>query len=63
MKKSALLLSSAALLFVALPLHAQGGCVQSPENPTVILALVGSVGAFAVSARDRIKAYRNSKKK
>ena len=62
MKKSALLLvGSAVLLSVALPLHAQGGCVNSPENPTVVLALVGSAGAFLASARRRIKARRTSK--
>ena len=57
----------------ALPLHAQGGdvnasgddasgdCDSSPENPTAILALLGSGGAFVVSARTRIKARRLSK--
>lgn len=59
MKKSTLLLIGSALLFaVALPLHAQNGCVNSPENPTAILAVVGSAGAFFVSARARIKARR-----
>ena len=63
MKKSSLLLIGIALLFsVALPLHAQGGCINSPENPTAILAVVGSAGAFFVSARARIKARRNSSK-
>lgn len=62
MNKSYLLLA-ALLLCVGLPLHAQGGCVQSPENPTVILALVGSAGAAAISMRDRFKAYRASRNK
>jgi len=63
MKKSALkFLSFALLLAVALPLHAQGGCDHSPENPTAILALVGSAGAFFSSARTRIKARRQSSK-
>ena len=62
MKKfSLLLIGSAVMLTVALPLHAQGGCVNSPENPTIVLALVGSAGAFLASARMRIKARRNSK--
>ena len=62
MKKSTLLLiGSAVLLSVALPVHAQGGCVNSPENPTVVLALVGSAGAFLASARARIKARRSAK--
>ena len=63
MKKSALkFLSIAFLLAVAIPLHAQGGCDNSPENPTAILALVGSAGAFFASARARIKARRHSSK-
>ena len=48
MKKTCLLLACIALLSsVALPLHAQDGCVNSPENPTAILAVVGSAGAFS----------------
>jgi XrtJ-associated TM-motif-TM protein len=63
MKKTCLLLAGIALLSsVALPLYAQGGCVESPENPTAILAVVGSAGAFFVSARARIKARRNQSK-
>jgi XrtJ-associated TM-motif-TM protein len=68
MKKLSLLLFGIALLSVALPLHAQDGtttsgmCDDSPENPTALLAVVGSVGAFAVSARTRIKARRNTSK-
>jgi XrtJ-associated TM-motif-TM protein len=38
--------------------HAQSGCTDSPENPTVVLALVGSAGAFIASARTRLKARR-----
>ena len=60
MKKTPLSLLGLALLFVvALPLHAQGGCVNSPENPTAVLAVVGSAGAFFASARARIKARRS----
>lgn len=64
MKKSSLLfIGSAVLLSVALPLHAQSGCVNSPENPTLVLALVGSAGAFLASARTRLKARRNTTEK
>ena len=64
MKKSTLLvLCSAVLLVAAAPVYAQGGCLNSPENPTVVLALVGSAGAFVASARARFKALRNSTKK
>ena len=62
---------SLLVLSAALPLHAQGpggevgtapgDCDESPENPTAILAVVGSAGAFVVSARARIKARRLSK--
>jgi XrtJ-associated TM-motif-TM protein len=63
MKKTLFLLAGIALLSsVALPLHAQDGCVNSPENPTAILAVVGSAGAFFVSVRARIKARRSSSK-
>jgi XrtJ-associated TM-motif-TM protein len=48
------------ILSVALHLHAQDGCVDSPENPTVVLALVGSAGALFATIRARVKARRNS---
>jgi XrtJ-associated TM-motif-TM protein len=64
MKNSSLLFVALVLvLLVASPLHAQNGCTDSPENPTVVLALVGSAGAFFASARTRIKARRRSTEK
>ena len=65
MKKSTLLLlGSVALLAVSSPLFAQpDGCVGSPENPTVVLALVGSAGAFLASTRTRLRARRNKLQK
>jgi XrtJ-associated TM-motif-TM protein len=63
MKKSSLLfLGFALFLAVTLPLHAQDGCVTSPENPTAVLAVIGSAGAFLASVRARIKARRRSPK-
>jgi XrtJ-associated TM-motif-TM protein len=69
MKKSLLLLGFTLFLSAALPLHGQGGtivsdgdCTDSPENPTVVLAVIGSAGAFLASARGRIKARRDSTK-
>jgi XrtJ-associated TM-motif-TM protein len=59
MKKITLSLFGLAVLFTTASLHAQGGCVNSPENPTVVLALVGSAGAFVASARNRIRARMN----
>jgi XrtJ-associated TM-motif-TM protein len=51
-----------ALLIVAVPAHAQGGCDDSPENPTLILAGLAS-GAYGISAiRTRMRARRSSKK-
>ena len=64
MKRLALGLSGVAfLLLVALPLHAQTGCDDSPENPTIILALVGSAGALFPVVRAHLRARRNSSKK
>jgi XrtJ-associated TM-motif-TM protein len=37
------------LAAVVLPVHAQGGCEDSPEDPTVVLALVAAGGAIASS--------------
>jgi XrtJ-associated TM-motif-TM protein len=60
-KSARMILGFALLLCIALPLHAQDGCTNSPENPTAILAVVGSAGAFFATARARIKARRSSK--
>jgi XrtJ-associated TM-motif-TM protein len=48
-------LLSLALAALAAPalLHAQGGCVNSPENPTSILALIGIAGAAVTTFRAR----------
>jgi XrtJ-associated TM-motif-TM protein len=62
MKKFSLLLTGLALMLsVSAAANAQTGCVNSPENPTVVLALVGSASAFVASARARFRARRNSK--
>ncbi len=56
MKRSTVMfLGCAVVLLVAMPLRAQTGCTDSPENPTAVLALVGGVGALwsAVRARSR----------
>lgn len=51
-----------AMVVLAVPVmaHAQTGCTDSPENPTVVLALVGSAGALFTSVRRRLKARRRS---
>lgn len=37
------------------PLHAQSGCLDSPENPTILLALVGSAGAAVAAVRGHFR--------
>lgn len=50
------------LLASAASLHAQGGCVDSPEAPTVVLILVGSVGMFFGSSLLRKMLRRDGEK-
>jgi XrtJ-associated TM-motif-TM protein len=57
-KASFVALGIAVFLLVALPLHAQNGCGDSPENPTVVLALVGGAGAAFSTLRARLRAKR-----
>lgn len=54
MKKSLYVLFGGLLLVAAMPLCAQSGCGDSPENPTAILALVGSAGAAVALLRARL---------
>jgi XrtJ-associated TM-motif-TM protein len=49
MRRSSLLLAL-MLTAIVLPAHAQGGCEDSPEAPTIVLALIGGAGALAASA-------------
>jgi len=48
MKRS--LLAALLLLCLTPTLHAQNGCINSPENPTAVLLLVGG-GAAALVKR------------
>jgi XrtJ-associated TM-motif-TM protein len=45
---------------VSAPLWGQTGCDDSPEDPTVMLALVGGAGALVSMAWTRAKARRKS---
>ncbi len=64
MKKSlTLILLVISAFAIALPLHAQGGCVHSPENPTAVLALVGMAGACGGHLRNRFCLRRAAKKR
>ena len=59
MKRSTVVfLGCAVLLAIAMPLRAQTGCTDSPENPTAVLALVGGAGALFSAVRARVR--RNS---
>jgi XrtJ-associated TM-motif-TM protein len=58
-KSMVVLLGCALVLLVAAPLYGQTGCTDSPENPTVVLALVGGAGALFSAVRARVKARRN----
>ncbi len=62
MKKTLLAFAFTLVLAITLPLRAQTGCDDSPEDPTIVLALVGSAGAFAAMTWARVKARRNSTK-
>lgn len=58
MKKAILSVALAIPLIAALPARAQGGCDDSPENPTLVLAGLAG-GVFAVSSlRTRLRARR-----
>lgn len=58
MKRTLLAIGFVLMLAAALPLRAQiNGCVDSPEDPTVILALVAGAGVLAA----RWRASRNRK--
>jgi len=48
-KRILMLVGVALLAALALPLRAQNGCVDSPEDPTLVLALVAGAGALAAS--------------
>jgi len=49
-RKAALALGFALMAVIAAPLRAQTGCTDSPEDPTLVLALVGGAGALAAWA-------------
>ena len=55
--KRLVLLLPMVLLF-AISLHAQGGCVDSPECPTPVLGLVGAVGIAFATLRSRASRKR-----
>ena len=57
-KSHVYLLCAICMFLLAAPLHGQTGCTDSPENPTIVLALVGSAGGLFSTMRAR-KARRD----
>ncbi len=55
MKKLSIYAAFIVVLAAAHPLYAQEGCTNSPENPTALLAVVGSGGALLASLRGRFR--------
>jgi XrtJ-associated TM-motif-TM protein len=51
LRKTLLAAGFGLMLATALPLRPQTGCDDSPEDPTLILALVAGAGALAASLR------------
>jgi len=62
MNKPTLFAIAIGLIAIPLSLHAQTGCTDSPENPTVILGLVGGAGALFTSLRNRYKTNKAARK-
>jgi XrtJ-associated TM-motif-TM protein len=59
-KKFAYILPAALfVLAAAMPLQAQSGCTDSPENPTAVLGAIVSVASIGfVQIRNRIRARK-----
>lgn len=64
MRRKNILLAVGMVLLAASPLclHAQSGCTDSPEDPTAVLALLGSAAVFGEYIRRRFLAGRASRR-
>jgi XrtJ-associated TM-motif-TM protein len=51
LKKTLMVFGFLLMLAMTLPLHAQTGCDDSPEDPTIVLALVGAAGLLVAGSR------------
>ncbi len=49
---------SIVLLLAVSVAHAQGGCINSPENPTAVLGIVGGLSGWAIQ---RLRARRSQR--
>jgi XrtJ-associated TM-motif-TM protein len=54
------LIVAIAVMGIPALVRAQTGCDDSPEDPTLVLALVASAGALVAAARTHLKARKNS---
>ena len=63
MKRSAKFLTLAMMLVAVLPLAAQTGCANSPENPTLVLAVIGGTGALFSTVRAKIRKRRDKSRR
>lgn len=52
---------AAVMLIAPAALFAQGGCVNSPECPTLVLGLVGAASAVFTAGRARMHRSRTTK--
>jgi len=50
-----IILSALAFLIASTSLHAQGGCSDSPEAPTVVLMFIGAAGILCGSSALRTR--------
>jgi XrtJ-associated TM-motif-TM protein len=62
MKLSKVMLFVLVALVATASAVAQGGCVNSPENPTAILAIVGSAGGVVMALRSRFAGRKQGRK-
>jgi len=53
LKKTLFAVGSCLCLLVVPSLRAQNGCVDSPEDPSIVLALVGGTAALVAGLRAR----------
>jgi XrtJ-associated TM-motif-TM protein len=51
LKKTLLIFGFPLMLAITMPLYAQTGCADSPEDPTIVLALVGVAAMVVASVR------------
>jgi len=60
-RRSSRFLYLGLLILSALPVFAQGGCGNSPENPTAILGLVGAAGLFYSPVKAKLASFLHRK--